>query len=240
MNIIENNFFKRAYQKLTGIYYKLSYSQTGEDLIVEFLAGAKKIKDFTYLDIGANHPVRMNNTYKFYEAGCKGVCIEPDPYIFSLLRKKRPKDVCLNIGIADKEAHKADFYIMETPLLNTFSKEEAESLEKNNHSRIKEKIQVPLKTVESIIDQYFGGKPPVFINLDVEGLDELILKGFPFQKYRPFIFCVETVHYTDDASSGKRTEIMEIMKTNGYAPFADTYLNTIFIDTNNQKQGSLP
>lgn len=58
MNIINNNFFKRVYNKLTGIPYIISYSQTGEDIIIDFLIGAKKIKDFTYLDIGAS---RLNS-----------------------------------------------------------------------------------------------------------------------------------------------------------------------------------
>ena len=226
----DNNFFKRVYQKLTGEIYKISYSQTGEDIIIDFLIGAKRIGDFTYLDIGANHPVRMNNTYKFYKAGFTGVCIEPDPNVFAVLRKKRPRDICLNVGISATEDLHANFYMMDSPLLNTFSKEVAEELQANRQSTIREIIRVPLKIVDNIIEQYFFRKAPVFINLDVEGLDEIILKNFPFNKYRPFIFCIETVHYTPDASSEKRIEVMEIMKENNYKPFADTYLNTIFID----------
>lgn len=230
MNMLNNHLFKRIYQKLTGNYYNLSYAQTGEDLIINFLIAAKKIKGFNYLDIGANHPVRMNNTYKFYEAGYKGVCVEPDPNIFTTLQKKRPRDICLNIGIGGSTASEADFFIMDTALLNTFSREEAEELQKKKQARIKAVIKVPFTTVEEIIDQHFDGKAPLFINLDVEGLDEIILKGFPFFKYRPYIFCIETVHYTDDASSGKRTAIFDIMHANHYKQFADTYMNTIFID----------
>lgn len=231
MNIINHHFFKRVYQKLFGTPYNISYAQTGEDIIVEFIIGAKKIKDFTYLDIGANYPVKFNNTFKFYEAGYTGVCIEPDPTIYVILSKKRPKDICLNIGIAGNAADKADLYIMNYPGLNTFSKAEAEAHEKNKHGKIKQVIPVPLKTVEQVIDENFSGRSPVFINLDVEGLDEEILKTFPFHKYRPMIFCIETVHYTDDASSDKRTEIFDLMHANGYKSFADTYLNTIFINT---------
>jgi hypothetical protein len=119
---------------------------------------------------------------------------------------------------------------MENPLLNTFSKEEAEMTERDHYSKIKQVIRVPLKTVEEIIDTHFAGKAPIFINLDVEGLDEEIIQGFPFQKYRPSIFCIETVHCTSNANSEKRIEIMELMKLKGYVVFADTYVNTIFID----------
>ncbi len=232
MNIVNNHFFRRIYQKITGIPFNISYAQTGEDIIIDFLIAAKKIQAFTYLDIGANHPVKFSNTYKFYEAGYKGVCIEPDPYMYAILSKKRSRDICLNIGIAGTAAGEANLYIMNYPGLNTFSKDEAEAHEKNKHGKIKEVIQVPLKTVEQVIDENFSGKSPVFINLDVEGLDEEILKSFPFNKYKPAIFCIETVHYTEDASSEKRSEIFDLMHKQGYRAFADTYINTIFIKNN--------
>jgi FkbM family methyltransferase len=230
MNLIAKSLFKRIYQKITGVEYKMSYSQTGEDLIVEFLIGAKEIMNFTYLDIGANHPVRLNNTYKFYESGFRGVCIEPDPKVFGYLSKMRPKDICLNIGVKSNEDKNAEFFIMENSLLNTFSREEAEELVRNKQSNILKVITIPIRTVRSIIDQHFNGKSPVFVNLDVEGLDEEILLDFPFDKYRPYIFCIETVRYTENASSEKRKKIFEIMKNQGYMVFADTYVNTIFIE----------
>jgi FkbM family methyltransferase len=230
MNFFNLLLFKRIYQKLTGVFYTISYAQTGEDIIIDFLIRARKVKNFTYLDIGANHPVKLNNTYKFYEQGYYGVCVEPDPHLYTNLVAKRKGDTCLNIGIAGIAKNAADFYVMENPLLNTFSKEEAEMTEREQHSKIKRMIQVPLKTVEKIIDTHFAGKAPVFINLDVEGLDEEIIQGFPFQKYRPSIFCIETVHCTSNATSEKRIEIMELMKSKGYVVFADTYVNTIFID----------
>ena len=146
------------------------------------------------------------------------------------ISKKRPKDICLNIGIAGNASSGTDFYIMDNPALNTFSLFEATALEESKLGKIKRLISVPLNTVENVIDEYFIGKSPVFVNLDVEGLDEEILKTFPFNNYRPAIFCIETVHYTSDASSTKRKEIFDLMEEQGYISFADTYLNSIFID----------
>lgn len=240
LNLINKKFFKRVYQKLTGIHYGISYSQTGEDLIIDLVIDAKKWTEFTYLDIGANHPVLFNNTYKFYEKGFRGVCVEPDPHLHALLSKKRKRDTCLNVGVAGKPSEAVDFYIMDQPELNTFSGEEAAELVKNANGTLKlvKMVRIPLKTVEEIIDEHFHGKAPVFINLDVEGFDEEILKTFPFARYRPALFCIETVHYTADATSEKRQEIFRLMEENGYESFADTYINTIFIDKQlNKKKG---
>jgi glycosyltransferase involved in cell wall biosynthesis len=57
---------------------KISYSQCGEDIIIDFLLTWLKIKNPTYLDIGANDPVKLSNTYYFYKKGSRGVLIEPD------------------------------------------------------------------------------------------------------------------------------------------------------------------
>ena len=66
---------------------KVSYSQSGEDLIVDFIFQALKIDNPTYLDIGAHHPSFINNTFFFYEKGCVGVCVEPDPTLFEKIKE---------------------------------------------------------------------------------------------------------------------------------------------------------
>ena len=63
-----------------------SFSQAGEDLIVKFTLQFLGNPSITYLDIGANHPVRLNNTYLFYLMGCKGVLVEPNASLCERLR----------------------------------------------------------------------------------------------------------------------------------------------------------
>ena len=75
MNIINNQFFKRVYQKIFGLPYSISYAQTGEDIIIEFLIGAKKIKNFTYLDIGANNPVKITPIKNAMERLNADICV---------------------------------------------------------------------------------------------------------------------------------------------------------------------
>ncbi|MFM6249337.1 MAG: hypothetical protein ACKPEQ_09345, partial [Dolichospermum sp.] len=57
----------------------ISYSQCGEDLIINFIFNNLGIINPSYLDIGAHHPTYLSNTYSFYRKGCQGVCVEPDP-----------------------------------------------------------------------------------------------------------------------------------------------------------------
>ena len=45
-------------------YLNISFSQEGEDLVLQRLIGIKS--NGFYVDIGAHHPYRFSNTYKFY------------------------------------------------------------------------------------------------------------------------------------------------------------------------------
>jgi len=74
-----------------------TYSQCGEDVIIDYAITRKlKISSPTYLDIGANHPKWLSNTYRFYQRGCYGVCVEPD------------KELCDRFKAVRKRAYVAD------------------------------------------------------------------------------------------------------------------------------------
>jgi len=216
-------------KKIFRTHKKTSYSQSGEDLIVEFIFEAIKIKHPTYMDIGANHPVYMNNTYLLYSRGCSGICIEPDPTLFKALKNKRSRDNCLNIGVGLSEQKSADFYVMSTKTLNTFSKEEAERYQSYGKNRIEQVIPIPLVPINSVIAQHCTNKPN-FISLDVEGMDLQILKTLDLSIWRPEVFCIETLTYTENNAEAKINEIIDYMLANGYMLYADTYINSIFVD----------
>ncbi len=181
------------------------------------------------MDIGAHHPFFLSNTAIFYERGCRGICIEPDPILFKEIKKHRKNDICLNIGIGTGEKKLADFYVMSSQTLNTFSKHQVEEYKKNSTVTIKDILKVPLISVDEIINKYCSNTPN-FISLDVEGLDFLILESFNFIQFRPEVICLETLSYTENNKEKKLTKIPELMISNGYMQYADTYINSVFID----------
>lgn len=220
--ILKNGFFPVSYKK--------SYSQLGEDLIIDFIFKNLKIQKPTYLDIGTNHPIKINNTYLFYKQGSTGVCIEPNPELCKIIKNKRKKDTVLNIGIGKEEKTNIDFFMMNTDVLSTFSKEEVNYLIKNTKQTLKEIIKVPLKHIDNILQDNFNGEAPNFLSLDTEGFDFEILKSINFKKVRPETICVETLTYTENRTERKEIEVIDFMKEVGYFVYADTYINTIFVD----------
>lgn len=223
--IITNIFFK---------HLRRSYSQSGEDIIISDLFVRLRINTPTYLDIGANEAVSHSNTYRLYTRRSKGVCVEPNPILYKKLLTKRKRDTCLNAGIAFNERTEADFYIFPEKVngLNTFSKQDADFWEQigNNEigrHKIEKVIKMQLININDIMEKYFNSHPN-FISIDVEGLDLQILKTINFEKFRPEVFCIETISYAENNKEIKNNKIIEFLNSMGYFIYADTYINTIF------------
>ncbi len=208
---------------------KTSYAQQGEDLIVESICGHLAIPIRTYLDIGAFDPTVASNTYLFYRKGCRGVLIEPNPALCRTLKRHRPRDTVLNVGIGAREAAAADYYLLadashDLDQLNTFSKQEADRIVAlGGGRRIKQIIKMPLVSINKIMEDHFQGAPD-FISTDTEGLDLEILGSLDFGRFRPSVICVEA------GASSDGIKISELMRSKGYSVRGSTFVNTIFVD----------
>jgi len=209
--------------------YKKSYSQCGEDLIIYHIFDNLKIKKPTYIDIGANHPYFLNNTYLLYKKGSRGVNIEPNIILFKKLKKVRRKDVNLNIGVSDKEGE-LEFYSINPNTMSTFSKDEAYKLKEEYNYKIEAITKIKVETLQNVIQKYFDGTYPDLLSIDVEGYDEQILKSIDYEKSSPTIIVAETIEFSMVYKDNlKRTEIITFLQNKGYIVYADTMINTIFV-----------
>ena len=196
---------KIFWEKMRG-----SFSQNGEDLIIETFF--KKNYRGRYLEIGAYHPTRLSNTYRFYKKGWRGTVIEPNPKIKKIFKELRPKDKFLNIGIANKTG-RLNYYQFLIPALNTFSKKEADKSIKQGH-KLEKISQVKVEKIDNVIN----GKID-FLSIDTEGFDLLILENWPWQKAKPKVICVED----------KSVKLKKILKDNDYLLKKETQANLIFV-----------
>src|SRR5262245_51427849 len=87
---------------LTNILIPSSFSQLGEDAVIENLIGWLGLnpagKGF-YLDIGAHHPTYGSNTFKFYVRGCSGICIDVGDRKRRIFERIRARDVFIDKAI---------------------------------------------------------------------------------------------------------------------------------------------
>jgi len=206
---------------------KTSFSQCGEDVLVDYVFNLRGISKPSYIDIGAHHPYLLSNTALFYDRGCRGVNIEANPALISEFLRYRPLDVNLNIGISDKEGE-MDFYIMDDNTLSTFSVQEHNFMVAEGKKL--EKVQkIKLTTLDSVLKKYFADGFPDFMSIDVEGMDFQILQSINFEESFPKIICVEAAEYSPIGAGARRNELIDFLISKNYFEYANTNLNAIMV-----------
>lgn len=185
-------FFKRALNALFvrpfNRYARGSFSQHGEDLVVDRLLGLKA--DGFYVDIGANDPANSNNTMRFYRKGWRGINIEPDPSCIARLQEERPRDINLNIGVASQRGRQR-FYSMFPSTRSTFSREIADELTQRGF-RLVSSPEIEILPLAEVLRLHRGDQPVDFISIDTEGYDEEVLRSNDWDACRPRVLCIET------------------------------------------------
>lgn len=234
--LISSTFIEKIRShKPSFMHQKLSFSQSGEDLILEHVFRALRIDgNINYCDIGANMPWGLSNTAKFYlrnDRNYIGVLVEPDPILSGVLKCKRSKDKVVNCGIKPKDVveNTLDFYMINTNTLNTFSKLEAEHYIELGY-KIKEIQQIKVIDINTLLEEYFSNQELHFLSIDVEGLDYDILSSLNFNLFRPICICAESINFVTSGTATKDRRIIELLEDNGYFEYAFTGINSIFID----------
>lgn len=209
---------------------RVSYSQCGEDCIIDFLFMWLGISNVSYLDIGAHHPTWLSNTYFFYKKGNSGILIEPDMDLCPNLSRQRPRDKVLNVAVGLDGVDTIPLYIMSSRTLNTLDEAQAMALDASGDDKIEAVRNVQRIGINNLLETYFFDAKLNFVSLDIEGMDLPLLQAWDFARYRPEIFCVETLTYTKNNTERKLDSIIEHMQSVGYILYADTFINSIFVD----------
>ncbi|MFC2096244.1 FkbM family methyltransferase [Bacteroidota bacterium] len=215
------NKVKNKLRKLLLGDKKISYSQAGEDLILNCIFSSVK-KGF-YIDVGANHPTKSSNTYFFYKKGWTGINIDALPDAIKMFQKKRKKDINIEAGVSDLESI-LNFYSFKESSYNTFNEELVDEIKKVSPLIDVRKIAVkPL----SLILNKLNIKSINFMSIDVEGLDINVLKSNDWEKYRPKVLLVEDFNHGVDII---QSPIYQYMHTLGYIYFCQTCTNVFYIE----------
>lgn len=207
-------------------YHQISFSQEGEDCILQRIF--ERQQSGFYIDVGAHHPQRFSNTYRFYLRGWRGINIDAMPGSMEPFKKLRPEDINLEVAISDS-AQVLTYYMFNEPALNGFSDEVAASRD-SNYWKLIEKRSIKTQTLAEILDNYLPQDQKIdFLSIDVEGLDYQVLVSNNWQKYKPQIVLVEELN-TSLSNLSSDSKVWELMNQNGYELFAKTF-NTSFYRT---------
>lgn len=182
------------------IFYKRkNYSQFDEDIfLTEFFKKKKKGK---FVDLGAFHPIRYNNTYLLYRKGWDGTNIDLNQTSIDMFNIVRSRDNNKCALISNERNKKKTVYFE-----HNFSAGNSINLI-NDPQKIltKEKIMTS-STFNDLVQHKFD-----FLNIDLEGHDYIVLKTIDLKYYQPDLICVEILENSKD-----KNKIFKFMEDNKF------------------------
>lgn len=165
---------------------RISYAQNREDVVLSRVFGSQA--EGFYVDVGAWHPVLDSVTYAFYQRGWRGVNVEPLAGPLELLRRERPEDVNLGVGIAGRRGERTFYEDLTVPGLSTFSLAQAVKLRAAGHE-LRERPQ-PVVPLAEVFAEHVAGEVD-FLKIDAEGSEREVIEGAEWRLWRPRVVLVE-------------------------------------------------
>ena len=176
-------------------YKKKNNSQFDEDLfLLEFY---KKKVDGKFVDLGAYHPMKYNNTYLLYKLGWRGINIDLNQTSIDMFNIVRKEDTNICTLISDEAENEKTIYFE-----HNFSA--VSSL--NFSEGLNKKMIMKTNKFDNIVKDKFD-----FLNIDLEDHDYQVLKTIDLNRYQPSLICIEILE-----GSRNKENIYDFMKKNKY------------------------
>ncbi len=146
-----------------------------------------------YLEIGANHPIATSSTYLLNKVlGMKGVLVEANPDLVKICEHSRPSDIVVQTAVVPNDQKTAILHVGNLSELSSISPKFVNA----KHWRrigyeVTKKLKVPALTINELFEKYFRNAEPLFVAIDIEGLDLAVLHTLDFKKWRPFVIQME-------------------------------------------------
>lgn len=160
--------------------------------LYEHLSG---IKNGFFIEAGAYDGVFQSTTLRLEHEGWNGILIEPSPNNCEKCSNYR-RVPTINAALVSFE-HDSPYVEGDFNLNGTSSKisKIPDYITDFHNEKFESTIQVPARTISSIIDEHNIDKID-FFSLDVEGYELEVLRGVDFNKVRPKYFLIETSNKT--------------------------------------------
>ena len=161
------------------------FPDTAENHLVERFFGSTL---GYFVEVGANDPVINSKTLNLEKKGWTGLLIEPQPEHAERLRATRKSDVCcFACGPASYHGATMTLYIAGIRGIHS-------SLSENHYvagSHVTKTINVPVRTLDSILYEYNATRPVDFLAVDTEGSDVDVLEGTDLDTWKPRLILIE-------------------------------------------------
>jgi FkbM family methyltransferase len=165
----------------------VSYAQVGEDVRL-----ARVLWDRNpgfYVDVGAGDPISDSVTKLFYDAGWRGINVEPGP-AYDRLASERTRDVNLRIAVARVNGERTLWVTQPDTGLSSFARPADEFLPSGVELQ---RVRIPCRRLDAILDEHCAGSEIDFLKVDVEGAEAEVIESLDLRRFRPLVLVVEAI-----------------------------------------------
>ena len=168
-----------------------------------------------FVEVGANDPQNLSQTFHLEEAGWTGALIEPQPALVAALRRQRKAKVfgvaCSSPENSGKtmQLHLAGSHSSFDPRLNVATVATTGA------------IDVPTRTLDEVLTEADAPVPIDFLSIDVEGHEIEVLRGLGFSHWRPRLILVEDLVMN--------LRLHHFLRMQGYKWWGRTGLNSWYV-----------
>jgi FkbM family methyltransferase len=138
-----------------------------------------------FVEVGANDPYDRSQTWHLEKLGWIGVLVEPQPDLAAKLVGARTATVFAVACSSPTNAGRSLPLHVAGPLSSLDRSRMAPGAEP------KSIIEVPIRTLDTILHEINAPTPIDFLSVDVEGHEVEVLSGFDFDRWRPRLILLE-------------------------------------------------
>lgn len=203
---------------------KTSYSFEGEDLILASLL--RNVEHGIYIDAGANHPIRINNTFGFYQKGWTGLAIDGNGAFAGLWADLRPNDIFVH-GLLSDAVKEVDFLIFPDDANSSMDAATSERYAARYEPGAARVKRMQTSVLADLRKTWLPEGEIHLLSVDVEGEDLNVLIGADLTVMRPGVIVVET----KNCSLYKPLDncLVKYLTDLGYRLIAKTPLDAFFV-----------
>jgi FkbM family methyltransferase len=199
----------------------VSYAQNFEDVMLWRALG--HIEHGLYIDIGAQDPVVDSVSLAFHEHGWRGIHVEPTPHYAELLRQQRPGDKIIQSAVGSKKRILPFFEIPHTGISTADATIADQHRERGFDVH---EISVPCITLATVFKECQAHEIH-WLKIDVEGLEEQVLRSWGAAKARPWIVVVESTLPLTQIESHESWQALLVSRN--YSPVYFDGLNRYYV-----------
>ncbi len=178
----------------------------------EFFGGARS---GYFVDVGANDPEVGSQTWHLEKLGWRGVLVEPQPWLARKLKERRSASVFACACSSPENAGK----MLPLQVAGFFSSLNLDFFVAG--MRKDEIIEVPVRTLDDILEEANAPSPIDLLSIDVESHEVDVLNGLTLTRWQPRLIFIE------DLVQNRR--LHRLLKSRGYKWVRRTGINSWYV-----------